>query len=36
MVEASEEVFGVDVMAEAGNIDMCKEAFKAYSEANFK
>jgi len=36
MVEASDEVYGVDVMGEAGNVDMCKEAFKAYTEANFK
>lgn len=38
MVEASanDEVYGVDVMGEASAVDLCKEAFKSYSDANFK
>ena len=27
---------GVDLMNEAGSVDLCKDAFTAYTEANFK
>ena len=34
MVESTDNF--VDLMGEAGQVDLCKEAFTAYSEADFK
>ena len=35
MVESSDNA-AVDLLSEAAQSDICKDAFKAYSEANFK
>ena len=36
MVESSEDVYGVDVAGEAGAVDLCREAFKSYTDSNYK
>ena len=33
---SSNFVQGIDLMSEAAAVDLCKDAFTAYSDANFK